>query len=249
MESKKIKVILFEVCFFLLLMVSLIGVGMLYENKIDLEEQISKRDELIRKKEISDSILLTQSKNNTSIVEKYISDCGILINNKKVTTDELIQFLNSKISEINSFEKKVFALEDSIYRLQNQINNEKVTKNEYLSRLRIASDSLAIYKSFYNLAKKNLNTDFTVNGKTLTINIPKDTLSLYKTLYEMAKADYGISYAVKEDETYRTITRNITRADSALMLFKYYGDKITRDSSGKIWYIETPIPKKKKKDK
>jgi hypothetical protein len=248
MENRKIRIILFELFFFILFIASLVGVVILYENKIDLEEQITKRDELILMKEIADSIHLTQSQKNASIVEKYIYDCGILINNKKVTTDELIEFIKSKINVINSLESKINSLEDSIYELKYKISNERAAKNEYLSWLEKERDSLAIYRSFYNLAKQNLNTDFTINGKILTIYIPKDTLSLYKTLYEMAKADYGISYNVKEDDTYRIITRNITKADSAIMLFKYYKDKITRDSTGNIWYIETPVPKKRRKD-
>lgn len=249
MESKKNKNILFDILFFVLLIGSIGGIVLLYDNKLNLEEQIEKRDDIIRKKEVSDSILLAQSEKNKSTVEKYISDCGILINDKKVSTDELVEFLNAKLDKINSLENKIFQLEDSIYRLQLQVNNEKLAKNEYLSKLRTAYDSLAIFKSFYNLAKKNFKTDFTVDDKTLKISIPKDTLSIFKTLYEMAQNDYGINYSVKEDDNYRTITRSISKADSALMLFKYYKDKITRDSTGNIWYIETPVPTRKKKQK
>lgn len=247
MGNKKTKSFLFDILILFFIIGSLGSIGLLYENKIELEEQISRRDELIRKKEISDSTLLAQSKKNESTVEKYISDCGILINNKKVSTDELIQFLNIKLEKINSLENRIYRLQDSISQLESKLLNEKTEKNDCLIKLRITNDSLSIYKSFYNLAKKNFKTDFTVDGKILTINIPKDTLSIYKTLYEMAQDDYGISYNVKEDNQYRTITRKITKADSALMLFKYYKDKVSRDSTGKIWYIETPEPKKKRK--
>jgi len=77
------------------------GLYSFYSDNENLEVQIEKRDTLIRQMQLKDSLFTAQSQKNQSVVEKYISDCNIIINGKKVSSDELVQFLNKQIREID----------------------------------------------------------------------------------------------------------------------------------------------------
>jgi hypothetical protein len=190
-----------------------------YNNNKELENQILKRDSLIKKTVISDSNFSKQKTKSDSIILKYIDDCGIRINNKKVTTDELLQYINLQSDEINQ-EKK---------------------KNDELS------DSLNIYKSYVSLSKENLNVNYSTrkeNNKLISkITMPSgDSLKIYKSLYELMKENYGISYKVSSTETTISYAKQYTKLDSALFVYKHYKYVLSTDPTGNL-LIDLPTEK------
>lgn len=118
-----------KIVFAFLLLILLLSFGMnaiLFFNNEDLQHQIVQRDVLIQERQVADSSICVQHESNERIVKKYIDDCGILINDKRVSTKELLEFINERI------------------KLNDQL--EYQLKNCY--------DSLSIYKSYSDLAKK-----------------------------------------------------------------------------------------------
>jgi hypothetical protein len=215
----------------LLIIVSTLLVLVLIDNNKALQRQVDLRDTLIRNIQLHDSLLLAQNQKTQSSINKYIYDCNIVIDGRKVSTNELIQLLTNQINQL-------------------QINNDSIRLlNAVLLNY---YDSLSIYKSFYTLAKKQFKTDFTIqqSGKyrTIAISIPSDSTLLFKRLYEIAQRDYGIKYKIETRKDFISITKIFSKADSALLIYQYYKDKLKVDSSGQ-WTIETPSKIKNQKRK
>src|SRR5690606_10578110 len=172
--------------------------GLLYFDNKELEKQVLQREELIKKSVIEDNNFNNQKIKSDSIIERYIEDCNILINNKKVSTEELLEYMNSQLNAIEQLE----------------IKNAKL------------SDSLSQYKAYIKLTKSNLNVDYKTEEKdnklVSTIILPTDSLKIYKKLYELMKRDYGISYDIDSDEQNTYYKKRYTKLDSALFVYKHY---------------------------
>lgn len=247
-ENKRKSTLVADIIILLLLMISIGAVILLLKDKEDLEYQINKRDKLISDKRTSDSLLCMQNQKNERIIEKYISECGITINGKNVSTDELLKYLRNQINEINNLNLKSYLLQDSLRRERIRYEIEKNYRSQFQTQLKIAYDSLGVYKAFYSLAKSNFKTDFSVDGNKVRIQVPEDSSLIYKKLYELAKKDYGINYDIRKEGNYIVYSKNFSTLDSALMIFEYYKDKLSKDTLNNIWYIETPKRKRKSKN-
>ncbi|PKO99309.1 MAG: hypothetical protein CVU03_02315 [Bacteroidetes bacterium HGW-Bacteroidetes-2] len=188
-----------------------IGISsLLYLDNKDLENQVLKREHLIKKTISEDSILSKQKSKTDSIINHYIKDCDILINNEKVSTEELLEYMHSQIRTIEKL----------------QIENSKIL------------DSLKVYRSYIELSKSNLNVNYKSEEKDnkliSTIILPTDSLKIYKKLYELMKRDYGISYDIESQDEYIQYSKRYTKLDSALFVYKYYKHVLTGDSLGNI---------------
>ena len=193
------------------LAIAIILLSILYNDNKNLENQVLKREKLIKKAVVKDGILSKQKTKSDSIIERYISDCGIIIDNKKVSSEELLQYLYSQNQQINNL---------------NNSNND-------------LNDSLKIYKSYIDLSKKNLKVDYSVkkekNKFISSIILPEnDSLKVYKRLYELIKHDYGIIYKFENKNNKTVLSRNYTKVDSALYLYKYYRHVLGGDSLGNV---------------
>lgn len=225
MNGKKI----IELIILIILILSL-GLNLILSYDSDeLQNQIYQRDLLIKERQTADSLLSLQNENNERIVKKYIDDCGILINNKKVSTNDLLKFINETM-DLND------QLIDSLNSIQ---------------------DSLSIYRAFKELAKKNLDIDFKVNQDSLkryvTIELPFDSLSVYKDIINLVELNYGIKYYVTSKESTYSFSKDFSKVDSALMIFDHYRHKLKSNGDG-TWTVSLPIEsvddnieKKKKK--
>lgn len=156
-----------------------------YENNQDLNDQIIKRDNLIKEMQKNDSTLGIQNRKNAEIITKYISECDIIIDGKKLSTSELVNYLRNLYTEK--------------YRLQ------------------FLYDSLKIMSEY---------------DKKRAVEL--DSIRVYKMLYQLAERDYGIKYTIENHENSRTISHVKTKVDTALLIYPYFKDRITIDSSGKI---------------
>lgn len=206
------------------LAISTAVIYLLFTDNQELKNQVIKRDKLIKENVISDSLFNNRKTKGDSIIERYIDECNILINNKKVSTEELLDFLNSQVDEIKRLEKENYNL----------------------------SDSLRIYKSYVKLSKSNLNVNYKTeekdNARVATIILPTDSLPIYRKLYHLMQEDYGIYYKIRSDEKSTYYTKTYSKLDSALIVYKYYKHTLSGDSLGNI-YITLPVKKDLKKKK
>lgn len=132
------------------LAIVIILLSILYIDNENLENQVLKREKLIKKAVVKDDILSKQKTKSDSIIERYISDCGIMIDNKKVSTEELLSYL---------------------YKQNRQIDDLSNSNNDL-------NDSLKIYKSYIDLSKRNLKVDYLVkkekNKFVSSISLPNN---------------------------------------------------------------------------
>lgn len=96
------------------------------------------------------------------------------------------------------------------------MTNELIRENERLK------DSVYDAKSFYRDDLDQAN----------------DSLRTLSKIVELVQRDYGISYTVSYEGDYKLFYRNPSRADSAMVLFPYYKNKLSYDSISKAWKIE-----------
>lgn len=220
----------------LLLIASIALNVLLVQDNNEIQVQIEKRDNLIKEKQVNDSLLATQTTTNEKIIEKYIDDCGILINGRKVTTDQLLLYIKDQIKENEQLKKELDSLKRELYSLRKE--------------LYISADSLKIYKTFNELTKRNLNVSFKVTEKdmkrTISINLPldsltayKDSLTAYKEMTQLIEKDYGIKYLIEYRNNQIVLNNQFSKADSAKMIFEYYKDRLYKNKSGE-WIIELP---------
>jgi hypothetical protein len=213
----------------LLLIASIALNVLLVQDNNEIQVQIEKRDNLIKAKQANDSLLSAQTTTNEKIIEKYIDDCGILINGRKVTTDQLLLYIKDQIKESEQLKKELDLLERELY---------------------LNADSLKIYKTFNELTKRNLNVSFKVTEKdmkrTISIMLPldsssayKDSLTAYKEMTRLIEKDYGIKYLIEYKNNQFVLNNQFSKADSAKMIFEYYKDKLHKNKSGE-WVIELP---------
>jgi hypothetical protein len=198
---------------------------LLYSDNQELKNQVVKRDALIKQNVVNDSLFSNRKTKSDSIIEKYIDECNILVNNKKVSTEELLDFLNSQVDEIKKLE----------------------------SEKSILSDSLRIYKSYVSLSKSNLNVNYKTekkeNSLVSTIILPTDSLQIYRKLYKLMQEDYGIYYKIRSDDKSTYYSKSYSKLDSALFVYKYYQYTLSGDSLGNISIIlpdKKDLKKKKK---
>lgn len=257
-EQQKKKALRFVFSFLFVLIIGLIGIAfLLFQDNGDLKNEINRKDSLIKNTRVLDSTLFSQQKKNKSIVEKYISDCNIVINGKKVTTEELIVYMNKQIDVINTLNRTVTAFADSLAKCRFSLSVEKQTSSFYKKKYVESTDSFEVYKIFYDLAKRNLKTDFSIkkddssNNQTISLKMPpesplKDSLFLYKSLYKFAHERYGIQYEYTFKDGTINATNKSDKLDSALIIWEYYKNRLKKDKNGD-WIIKTPLFYKKPK--
>lgn len=204
-NSKMKNNIIIALLFVLLICTSAISV-VLFDFNSDLQKQINSRDKLIENASHRDSIFITQTKNYTDTITKYLSDCSFKIDGKSVSTDELLDY-------INSLENETVLLRDTLnYRINNLINCNK---------------TLQFYKRMYDTCFSE-------------VKLLRDSVHINAKIIDIVKRDYGIIYEVQKTENKIYYNRNVfSKADSGLLLLKYFRSRIKRDSNSDTWLIDT----------
>lgn len=94
----------------------------LYTNNQNLIVEIEKRDDLIKKSQLSDSLNCAHTENYIKTVTEYITrDCSILIDNKKVSLDEFIKIYSDEVNKSYDYQNNILQLNDSIKTLTRQL--------------------------------------------------------------------------------------------------------------------------------
>ncbi|MBA9074732.1 cell division protein FtsB [Flavobacterium gossypii] len=210
MESKYIKYRIYILILLASLLVSLALLFILILDNKKLEKQVQKRENLIEKTVIKEAQLSKQKTKNDSIIERFIDDCGIRINNKKVSSEDLLKLINEQVKEIESLKNK----------------NAQI------------GDSLQVYESYVSLSKKNIDVKYSTKRKDnqliSTISLKQDSLNIYRKLYNMMQRDYGIAYKIEDNNDSRTYIKKYTKLDSALFVYKHYKHVLSVDDNGDL---------------
>lgn len=135
---------------FLFLLVLLLGSVslILYINNIEYLEQVNERDALIKSSQIRDSISKVSLQRNADVITKYVNDCNLEINGKKITLDEFVKILNDAYSTNNT-------LEDSLLR-------QRVVNSNLNSQLRTLDLKFKIEEMKYLLLKDSLDYSYKI---------------------------------------------------------------------------------------
>jgi len=165
----------------------------LYDNTEKLNFELAQRDSLISQIRLNDSLYSSSIKGYSEVITKYVSNCNITIDGRRITTEELAKMVNQMLEENAT-------LKDSLLYYEQ-------------------------YKEEYLKLQPNL-----------------DSLSINRKIVELVKRDYGVSYEVTPTKTGNYyFKRNFSRADSALIIFPYFRDKITTDTTTGNWIITTGV--------
>ncbi len=120
-----------------------------------LEGEVAARDSLINLMQKEDSTTLSSTKKYSQIITKYIEDCNILIDGKKVSTPDLVKLLNKQMEENQ-------LLSDSLSYYKNLMQAERVRKHHYYSSMNSIDDSLFISKKIIQLVKQDYGISYEV---------------------------------------------------------------------------------------
>lgn len=210
----------------------------------ELENQVAKKSELIEQSEKSDSLLIEKTKEYADQINEYVQDCNFYIDGKKVSQQEVIRIANKTLDEN-------LKLRDSIQKLKFVI---QTTKKNYGISYKVEKNGDTLYAS-RNATKIDTALAYLPQIKIQQKRIIQlsDSLEIYKWQAELVKENYGISYKIKREGNTLTSTRNSsTKLDSALVLYKYYKHRLSKDKNGD-WIIETDkeyrkMEKEKKKN-
>lgn len=173
---------------------------------------------------------------------------NIFLSNNSTELQNQLELRDSTINKINVADSILCAesmrnteiIEKYIDNCNFILKGKTITAEELILYTQQINDSLNLYRAFHNLTKKNLNIDYNISkcedGRVISMEIPQDTLGIYKILYETAVKKYGIDYETKSENGDLVILNNFSKVDSAMLIFDYYKDKLTKDENGN-WMI------------
>ena len=221
----------------------------LLDQNQQLKDEIFERNSLLQETRKRDSALNVTTKKYSDTINKYVNNCEVTIDGKKIPLDGLLTILNNSYNDNNK-------LTDTVIFLKTLLNSQLKSLNSYKSELNSLSDSLEIYKTIWTLAQQRYDLGYLVskNNKVTTYRIfPNgvDSEFINKRIVELVKRDYGIIYDVEANKTLGTyyFKRNSSVADSALMfrlilnmIKNAYGVnyQISSDKENTYYHIEAP---------
>jgi hypothetical protein len=121
MKNKRLLIIVFS------LITSITFSFILYKSNQDLFIEIGKRDELIKRTQLNDSLNCEHTIKYVNTITKYVTqDCGLLIDNKEISLDEFISIYSDEIDKKNKLRSEIFRVRDSNNILLRQLEIIKI---------------------------------------------------------------------------------------------------------------------------
>jgi len=132
----------------------------LYRNNIELKNQISRRDTLIKNTQKNDSLSCAHDEKYVQTITKYItSDCSLIVDGKKISLDNFIKIYSQKESALLEAQRRLKSIDDNIGPLQ-----KAIAERDRLCDA--AQDTLALYKrqlrtigKTYGISTRTRHTD------------------------------------------------------------------------------------------
>lgn len=137
-------------------------------------------------------------------------------------TKEYSEVITKYIDNCNFYIDGKHISTNDLIKFTNQLIEEKDKLEDSLSYFKQKTDHESATKSGYR------------NELITTI----DSLQVSSRILGLIKRDFGITYNVETKDGYRIYTRNPSKADSAIVLFPYYKDKLSYDTLTKAWNIK-----------
>lgn len=114
----------------------------LYNNNSEITKQVNERDSLIKSSYLRDSITSIKTQKNAEIITKYVNDCSLEIDGKKISLEEFVKLLN------DAYHKN--------YLLQDSLINQKTINTNLNSQVRSLDLKLKISETRNLIIKDSL---------------------------------------------------------------------------------------------
>ena len=228
-KSSNIKIKIRKVTTSLIFLIILITLGVSVFYNIELQNQVSKRDEIIERLTKRDSILNQileieyDSILNTITYSYRIRDGKVLKYNQ--ISDEMDELQNEYNSIIN---KHTRLQEENIHNIDDY-NSLAIKYNSLFDDYKLIHQSFSTLVANYNI---NTNSFQNLNKK---YNISQDSLSIYKAIVDLTHKVYAIDYNIQIDGNNRKISVTAEKLDSALVLLPYFRDRLKKEKN--VWKI------------
>lgn len=114
-----------------------------------LKKHVDNQDSILKDGRLRDSLLIENTKEYSEVITKYVSNCGITLNNKQLSAEEIVKIISKSTEEVTS-------LQDSLIRAEMR---SKISLYKY-------SDSLNLYRFLINRVKTQYGIVYTITNNT-----------------------------------------------------------------------------------
>jgi hypothetical protein len=171
---------------------------------------IVQKDSMLNDIRFRDSIYAEKTKEYSSIISKYFTNCKFTINNKQISMDQIIDLYNKSLVENDR-------LLDSFIFYQNLYNK--------------CSAELDKTQIHYLYEKRSYDQLYKITDKYA------DSAQIFNKLLKTIIKHYGLKLDYSRSKGTINLNIGVGMADSALMLLPFYRNMIEYDSSTKIWNV------------
>lgn len=219
------------ICFLTALLIFSVAMNyLLSEKSSDLENQIDKKNDIIKSLIASDSISGIATKNYAETIQKYTEDSVFIIGGKKVSSAEIVSYTNDILDKYNNLVRLYNELADKSYELSKQNREYRlIVKNaEEFGQTNIISYNNDTVVVESRMGKDSVS-QVTLQKLRTELSKAQGDLSIKEAVLKYIRDRYGISYTIKNiDKSGFTISIPFNNADSGLLLLPEYGKKIKK---------------------
>lgn len=161
--------------------------------------------------------------------------------------DKLIELIKKRDSSQNKLTDSAASIITKYTRDSVFVIDGKEVSFAYISNLvsNLQDEKLDLLKQLVDCSgKKNISDSLRIETLKDLIEYKKkyDTARYNSVLNKYIQDRYGIIAYIKYEGSKRSITSSFSRADSAMLLYKYFADRIRRDSTSSTRWIIKQCP-------
>lgn len=146
---------IFYIILFIILLLSLLITGLLFDSNKELMRDIESKEILINDIASRDSILIEKTKEYSEIISKYTFENEFVLGNKKISVKELVDLFNNMLDEN-------IQIKDSLNYFKSQTRAEKERTTFYKKNYIKYLDSMTYYKFGYKSAIKDYGIQYKI---------------------------------------------------------------------------------------
>lgn len=230
-EKNNLNQTIFKVTTILLKFIILVAFSVSIFYNIKLQEQLDKRDSLIKVLTFRDSIYDKVFEINYDSIKKTMSYSYRIENGKVLKYGDILNKLDTSYYVYNNFlynHKKLLNDNKQTIENYNQLFNYCDSLNDNYLNLQYKYNDLVIrYNGNIDLTMKHINN----------YNLILDSLSNYKTVVDLLRSTYHIDYNIIREANHKKVIIKSEILDSALVLLPYFRDRLMKEKD--VWIIKT----------
>lgn len=159
-KSKSLVRIITDIFLIIGLISSATIAAILYNTKDELQNQISKRDNLIKRSQASDSLSCEHAEQYVKTVTKYISnDCSLTVDGKKISLGNFIKIYSQKEDELIKAQNSLNSIYSNVGAIEKDINERERTCSAIRDTLVLYKQRLKTIEKTYGIATRVRYTD------------------------------------------------------------------------------------------